>query len=308
MRAASSRWPELRFEDWEGTLATLHLWTQIVGKVRLRLAPFVNHWWHVTLYVTSRGLTTGTMPYGTGRSLSIEFDFLNAALLLTGCDGESARIALEPMSVASFYARLMEELRALHFDVRIHARPNEVAVAIPFAQDEAHASYDNAYALRFWRVLLQADRLFNRFRGEFLGKASPVHFFWGSFDLALSLFSGRDASLHPGGFPNMPDSATREAYSREEYSCGFWPGGSGAEALFYAYAYPQPERFEAAPVRPESAQWSAAMREFVLPYEAVRTAADPDRAVIDFLNSTYGAAADRARWDRATLERLPPTP
>jgi hypothetical protein len=301
--STTGRWPELRYEEWKDTLQTLHLWTQIVGKIRLRLEPFVNHWWNVVLYVTPRGLSTSAMPYEGGRSLSIDFDFLAHELRIEGCDRERGGFALEPMSVAEFYRRLMSELDRLRFTVRINAKPNEVADAIPFEQDTVHASYDPNYVERFWRVLLQSDRLCKVFRSGFTGKASPVHFFWGSFDLAVTRFSGRPAPQHPGGFPNMPDAATREAYSREEHSVGFWAGGAGAEALFYAYAYPEPDGFPQARVRPGSAAWNAQLREFVLPYEAVRTAADPDAATLDFFNSTYVAAAELAKWDRAALER-----
>jgi len=297
------RWPALRYDDWKDTLHTLHLWTQIVGKIRLEREAFVNHWWHVTLYVTPRGLTTSSMPYPDGRSFTIAFDFLSHELRIDGCDGEHAIVPLVPMSVADFYERLMAELHALGFDVAISAKPNEVVDAIPFAKDTTHASYDARAAERFHRVLLQADRLFKEFRSEFVGKASPSHFWWGSFDLATTRFSGRPAPPHPGGFPNMPDAATREAYSHEEHSVGFWPGGPGMEAFFYAYAYPEPPGFPEAAVAPPAARWNGTMREFVLAYEDVRTAADPDAAVLAFCRSTYAAAADLAHWDRAALER-----
>jgi Family of unknown function (DUF5996) len=297
------RWPPLHYEEWKATLQTLHLWTQIVGKIRLKLEYAVNHWWHVTLYVTPRGLTTSAMPYSGGRSLTIEFDFLNHLLHVAGCDGERSEFALEPMTVAAFYARVMSELHALGFDVRINRKPNEVSDPIPFDRDTVHASYDRAYVERFQRVLLQADRLCKAFRGGFLGKASPVHFFWGSFDLAATRFSGRVAPPHPGGIPNLPDWVTREAYSREEQSVGFWPGGEGMEAAFYAYAYPEPPGYAGARILPASAGWNERLREFLLPYEAVRTASDRDGAVLDFFNSAYAAAADLAGWDRASLER-----
>jgi Family of unknown function (DUF5996) len=299
----AERWPELRYEDWKETQATLHLWTQIVGKIRLRQEPPVNHWWNVTLYVTSTGLTTSAMPYRGGRFFSITFDFVNHALHIDGCDGEHGGFALEPMSVADFYRRLMAELSTLNFPVKIYARPNEVPDAIPFAEDTVHASYDKAAVDRFFAALLQADRLCKVFRSRFIGKASPVHFFWGSFDLAETRFSGRLAPPHPGGFPNMPDWATREAYSHEEHSVGFWPGGFGTEALFYAYAYPQPIGFEGARVAPPAATWLEPLREFALPYEDVRKAADPDAAVLDFFQTTYDAAADLGHWDRTALER-----
>jgi hypothetical protein len=296
------RWPALRYDDWKDTLATLHLWTQIVGKIRLKLTPLVNHWWNVTLYVTPRGLTTSAMPYPGGRWFAIEFDFLGSRLEIAGCDGERDAFALEPMTVAAFYEQLMSRLHSLDFDVAINRMPNEIVDAVPFDRDTVHASYDVAYVERFFRALLQADRLFKEFRAQFLGKASPVHFFWGSFDLAETRFSGRRAPPHPGGFPNMPDSATREAYSHEEHSVGFWPGGPGAEAAFYSYAYPEPPGFAQAPVPPPGF-WYGGLREFLLPYESVRSATDPDRMVLDFCNATYDAAATLAKWDRASLER-----
>ncbi|MFZ0574136.1 MAG: DUF5996 family protein [Candidatus Cybelea sp.] len=296
------RWPALEYDEWKDTLATLHLWTQIVGKIRLKLEPLVNHWWNVALYVTPLGLTTAAMPYSGGRRLSIDFDFLGSRLQLRGCDGERGGFTLEPMSVAEFYRRVMDELRALDFDVRINTMPNEIADAVRFDEDTVHASYDKAYVERFFRALLQADRLCKDFRAPFLGKASPVHFFWGSFDLAVTRFSGRLAPPHPGGIPNLPDWVTREAYSREEQSVGFWPGGPGIEASFYAYAYPEPPGFAQANVAPPG-YWTDRLREFLLPYESVRTSTDPDRTVLDFFNSTYEAAANLAKWDRASLER-----
>ncbi|HYL26542.1 MAG TPA: DUF5996 family protein [Candidatus Nitrosotalea sp.] len=297
------RWPAFCYEDGKETLQTLHMWTQIAGKIRLRLAPFVNHWWNVALYVTPAGLTTSAMSYRDGRSFAIEFDLCRHELRIAASDGEAAEFALEPMTVAAFYERTMRELHALAFDVPIDKKPNEVVEAIPFDLDTVHASYDRAYVERFFAALREADRLCKIFRSNFLGKASPVHFFWGSFDLAESRFSGRRAPAHPGGFPNLPDWVTREAYSHEEHSCGFWPGGAGMEAAFYAYAYPEPPGFGQAKIAPATASWNATLREFVLPYHAVRTSADPDRDVLDFFNSTYAAAADLAHWDRAALDR-----
>ena len=297
------RWPHLVYEQWKETAETLHRWTQIVGKIRLKQEPMLNHWWHVPLYVTARGLTTSMMPYRDGRSFGIDFDFIEQALRIDGCDGEQARIDLEPMSVAEFYRRLMRELHVLDIDVRINTKPNELADATPLDQDTTHASFDAEAAQRFWRALLQADRLCKAFRSTFVGKASPVHFFWGSFDLAVTRFSGREAPPHPGGIPNLPDAVTREAYSREEHSVGFWPGGAGLEASFYAYAYPEPAGFADAKVAPDAARWNPQLREFLLPYEAVRTAPDPDRTVLDFFQSTYDAAADLGKWDRERLER-----
>ncbi|MGH7738455.1 MAG: DUF5996 family protein [Candidatus Tyrphobacter sp.] len=299
------RWPHIVYAQWKDTLQTLHLWTQIVGKIRLRLAPFANHSWNSALYVTPRGLTTSAMPYRDGRMLEIRFDFVSHALEIDDCDGARRTFALAPMSVAAFYERVMRELRALGYEIRIDGKPNEVAQATPFAQDTAHASYDAAYVERFRYALLASDRLCNVFRSGFYGKVSPVHFFWGSFDLAFTRFSGRRAPEHPGGFPNMPDRITREAYSREEHSVGFWPGGAGSEAIFYAYAYPEPPDFPRAPVKPAAASWYPALREFVLPYEDVRTSDDPDRAVLEFFSSTYDAAATLSKWDRALLEREP---
>jgi hypothetical protein len=297
------RWPQLRIADWSDTRDTLHLWTQIVGKIRMKQEPMINHWWNVTLYVTPRGLTTSMMPYGDAGSFRIDFDFLEHELLIEDCNRGRASFALEPMTVAAFYQRVMEALAALDIHVRINRRPNEVVDATAFDEDTKHASYDRDAAERFWRVLLQADRVCREFRSGFLGKASPVHFFWGSFDLAVTRFSGRTAPPHPGGFPNMPDSATREAYSHEEHSVGFWPGGNGAEALFYAYAYPEPVGFASAEVGPKGAAWSTTAKEFVYPYEVLRRAEDPDAALLQFFNSTYVAAATLAHWPRQLLER-----
>ncbi len=296
-------WPSLPLEAWVDTCATLHLWTQIVGKVRLAQSPWVNHSWHVTLYVTARGLTTSPIPHGA-RTFQIDFDFIAHRLLVQASDGGGRSFALEPQSVAAFYKRLMAELTALGLPVNIDRRPNEIADAIPFDEDEIHNSYAPEYANRFWRVLVQADRVFKQFRSRFIGKCSPVHFFWGAPDLAVTRFSGRVAPEHPGGIPNLPDWVAREAYSHEVSSCGFWPGGGPVPyAAFYSYAYPEPQGFPAAPVRPAEAFYSAEMREFLLPYDAVRESKSPDDALLDFLQCTYEAAADLARWDRAALER-----
>jgi hypothetical protein len=296
-------WPQLKHDDWHDTQLTLQLWTQVVGKIRLRQEPLVNHWWNVALYVTPIGLTTSIMPYGNDRHFEIDFDFQEHALRIRDCDGATRGFPLAPMSVAEFYRRVMAELDALGMPVRINRKPNEVADAIPFEQDTQHASYDKTYVERFRDVLIQADRLCKNFRAGFLGKASPVHFFWGSFDLAETRFSGRGAPPHPGGIPNLPDWITREAYSRQEQSVGFWPGMPGLDALFYAYAYPEPDGFAQAKVKPSDASWNPNLKEFVLPYEAVRGSRDPDRAVLDFFQSTYDAAADLGKWDRAILER-----
>ena len=301
--ADAEAWPPLPFDAWRETCATLHMWLQIVGKTRLALAPMENHWWQVALYVTPRGLTTSAMPYGS-RTFSADFDFLDHRLYLRKSDGATRTVPLMPQSVADFYAAYLASLRSLGLEVRIRPVPVEVERAIPFEEDGEHASYDAEAANRCWRLLVQADRVLKRFRGRFLGKASPVHFFWGSFDLAATRFSGRPAPQHPGGAPNCPDYVMQEAYSRECSSCGFWPGGGAvAEPAFYAYSYPEPDGFRDYPVRPATARYDRDLREFVLPYEAVRAAASPDDAVLDFLQSTYEAAAESGRWDRAALER-----
>ena len=302
-RIETQTWPALPYEQWKDTLATLHMWLQIVGKIRLRQEPPVNHSWSVVLYVSSRGVTTMKMPYGKQRAFQIDFDFIDHELRIQECDGAQISFALVPMAVAEFYRRVMDALHSLDFEIVISKKPNEVVEAIPFDQDYTHASYDKEYAYRFWRVLLQADRVFRIFRARFIGKVSPVHFFWGGPDLAVTRFSGRRAPPHPGGFPNMPDSVTREAYSHEVSSAGFWPGGSGMDAIFYSYAYPEPGGFSQAPLKPGAAFYHPQMREFVLPYDAVREANDPDAALLDFLQTTYEAAANLAHWDRSELER-----
>lgn len=302
-RPTIERWPELPYEAWSDTAATLHMWTQIVGKIRLARTPWINHSWHVTLYVTSRGLTTSAIPYGE-RTFQIDFDFIDHKLLLTTCDNESRVIPLRPQTTADFYASVMGALRELDLEVKFLARPNEVEKAIPFAEDREHASYDPDAVHRFWRALLQVDRVFREFRARFIGKCSPVHFFWGSFDLAVTRFSGRAAPEHPGGFPNLPDHITREAYSHEVSSAGFWPGGGPMPyPIFYSYAYPVPEGFSEAKVRPEPAAWNAALGEFVLPYDDVRRAASPEEVLLEFLQTTYDAAARLGGWDMAALER-----
>ena len=300
--AREEAWPGLPLEAWSDTCATLHMWTQIVGKIRLAQSPWINHSWHVTLYVTARGLTTSPIPYGT-RMFQIDFDFIGHQVVLQSSDGGLAGLPLEPQSVASFYGRLREQMAALDVRVDIHRRPNEVPDPIPFDQDETHRAYDRGYANRFWRVLVQADRVFKVFRARFIGKCSPVHFFWGGPDLAVTRFSGRPAPAHPGGIPNLPDRVTREAYSHEVSSCGFWPGGGPVpHAAFYSYAYPEPAGFAQARV-PSPAFYSGDLREFLLPYDAVRESESPDATLLDFLQSTYEAAANLARWDRDALER-----
>jgi hypothetical protein len=279
------------------------MWTQIVGKIRLAQSPWINHSWHVTLYVTARGLTTSLIPYGT-RTFQLDFDFFDHRLLIHSSDGGLGTVLLRPQSVAAFYRQLWDELGKLDLHVKINKRPNEVPEAIPFEQDEQHASYDPDYASRFWRVLVQADRVFTRFRARFIGKCSPVHFFWGAADLAVTRFSGRPAPEHPGGIPNLPDSVTREAYSHEVSSCGFWPGGGAISfPAFYSYAYPEPRGFAEAMVKPAAAFYSADLREFVLPYDAIREDESPDDTLLEFLQTTYEAAANLGHWDRNSLER-----
>ena len=297
------QWPGLPLDAWNETFATLHMWTQVVGKIRLVQSPWTNHSWHVTLYVTARGLSTSPIPYGS-RSFEIEFDFISHALTIRTSDGRNASVPLEPQSVATFYSRVMKEMAGLDLQVHIRTKPNEVPEAIPFDRDETHRSYDREYAFRFWRVLVQTDRVLKMFRARFLGKCSPVHFFWGGGDLAVTRFSGRRAPEHPGGIPNLPDWITREAYSHEVSSCGFWPGGGAiAYPAFYSYAYPEPAGFSSAHVRPDAAFYSSDLREFILPYDEIRRADSPDDTVLAFLQTTYEAAATLAAWDRHALER-----
>lgn len=300
---SSQPWPALPLDAWSDTCATLHLWTQIVGKVRLAQSAWVNHSWHVTLYVTARGLTTGPVPHGN-RVFHIDFDFIDHVLTIKSSDGCHGRVPLRPQSVAQFHARLMAELDRLDLHVDIYRLPNEVADPVPFDEDEIHHSYDRDYANRFWRILLQADRLFTRFRASFTGKCSPVHFFWGAADLAVTRFSGRPAPKHPGGVPGLPDWVTRDAYCEEVSSCGFWAGGGPIPyPAFYAYAYPEPPGFAEAEIRPDDAFYSKDLGEFILPYDAVRQSVAPDDTLLDFLQSTYVAAADLGKWDRGSLER-----
>lgn len=296
-------WLSLPLAEWKDTKETLHLWTQIVGKIRLALAPNLNHWWQSTLYVTPRGLTTSVIPYGT-RTFQISFDFLDSQLQIETSDGTIERIPLTSRPVADFYQDVMTALSEIGIEVQIWTMPQEIAEPLRFDRDYQHTTYDPEYAQRFWRILVQVDRVMTIFRSRFIGKSSPVHFFWGSFDLAVTRFSGRRAPEHPGGVPNMADWVTREAYSHEVSSCGFWPGGGAVvEPVFYAYAYPAPEGFQDYPVQPQEAFYSSDMQEFILPYEAVRQADDPDAALLTFLQSTYEAAANLGHWDRAALER-----
>jgi hypothetical protein len=299
-------WPSLEYSAWADTCATLHMWTQIVGKIRLALSPWVNHSWGVALYLTARGLTTSPIPTGA-RVFEIEFDFIAHELRLVSSEGVERMLKLRAQSVANFYREVMNALREMNVVVQINTTPNEVVDAIPFEKDEKHRAYDPEYADRFWRVLVQADRLFKEFRGRFCGKCSPVHFFWGSFDLAVTRFSGRPAPPHPGGIPHLPDAITREAYSQEVSSLGFWPGNEQVpQALFYSYAYPMPEGFAEAKVKPAAASFHSQLREFVLPYDEVRRASSPDDAVLEFAQSTYDAASKLGNWDRDALHEHKP--
>jgi len=300
------QWPDLPFEKWKDTCATLHMWTQIVGKIRLAQTPWINHSWHVTLYLTARGLTTSPIPHGAS-TFEITFDFVDHQLRIDSCDGGQRAIELRPRSVADFYRALMSALTELELPVSINTMPNEIQDPIRLNRDEEHRSYDAKYANRFWRVLVQADRVFKDFRSDFCGKCSPVHFFWGSFDLAVTRFSGRAAPPHPGGIPHLPDAITREAYSQEVSSLGFWPGGGLVPMpIFYSYAYPEPPGFAQAKVRPDAASYNAQLREFILPYDAVRAAASPDDMLLDFARSTYDAASSLAKWDRVALKEIKP--
>jgi hypothetical protein len=296
-------WPPLPLEAWADTYATLHMWLQIVGKIRLRYSPWLNHSWHATFYVTARGLTTSPIPYREDRVFEVEFDFIGHRLAIRAADGQQAEITLEAQTVASFHQRLMNALDSLDLPVKIHPKPNEIVEPLPFDQDETHRSYDPEWVNRFWRILVQADRVFSEFRSRFIGKCSPVHLFWGAADLAVTRFSGRPAPEHPGGIPNLPDWITREAYSHEVISCGFWPGGGPVpHAAFYSYAYPEPPGFRASKVVPSSASYNMDLREFILPYEAVREAASPRETLLAFLQSVYESAANLGGWERPELE------
>src|ERR1700738_979089 len=300
--AAQAPWPELPTAAWRETRETLHLWTQIIGKIRLARAPWLNHSWHVTLYVTARGLTTSPIPDGT-RTFQIDFDFIDHKLRISTSDGATRQFALAGQSVASFYRVMMAHLAELGLHVTIDELPNELPDPICFSQDHEHASYDPDAVRRFFQILVSADRVFKQFRTGFLGKASPVHFFWGSFDLAGTRFSGRSAPRHPGGVPNLPDAVAPEAYSHEVSSAGFWPGSGAVDyPAFYSYAYPVPAGFRETKVKPDAAFFSETLGEFILPYDAVRTAANPEQALLEFLQSTYEAAANAAKWDREALE------
>ena len=307
MNGTSDYWPALPFEEWKETAETLHMWTQVVGKIRLTLSPWTNHSWHVTLYVTSRGLTTSPIPHEF-QTFEIRFDFIDHELRILKSDGAARTLKLQSQSVAKFYGAVMKALDELHLPITINKVPNEIEHPIPFDEDEEHHSYDREYANRFWRVLVQSDRVFKEFRSRFCGKCSPVHFFWGSFDLAVTRFSGRTAPPHPGGIPHLPDAITREAYSQEVSSLGFWPGNAAAPApIFYSYTYPEPAGFAEAKVQPAPAFYEPKLREFMLPYDVVRTAEKPDDVLLDFAQSTYDAASTLAKWDRDALQEVKPS-
>ena len=295
---APACWPALPLNSWQDTRATLHMWTQIVGKIRMRLTPLVNHYWNVPLYVTSRGLTTSRIPYGE-RSFELWFDFIQHQLVLDTSDGISKKLPLEPIAVSDFYAKCMTMLRSADINVSIWTMPVEIPDPIPFEKDQQHHSYDAASVQKFWRILLSVDAVLQHFRSHFIGKSSPVHFFWGSFDLAVTRFSGRRAPEKPGA-----DPITREAYSHEVSSVGFWPGGGGiADPAFYSYMAPQPEGFRDAKVLPESSRYDAGLGEFILMYDDVRDTATPSDTLLRFCQSTYEAGARLAQWDRSSLER-----
>ena len=299
---ATDVWPVLPLDEWKDTYATLHMWTQIVGKIRLAQTPLINHWWNATLYVTSRGLTTSAMPYGD-RHFEIEFDFLDHKAVFRSSDGRAYTIRLQPRSVSDFYRETMKALQSIGTPVKIWTTPVEVEDRTPFDQDEKHAAYDPEYAQRVWRILQQTSRVLTECRSRFIGKVSPVHFFWGAFDLAVTRFSGRRAPTHPGA-PNLARFVAVEAYSHEVSSCGFWPGGRPVDMpVFYAYAYPEPDGFKDYAIEPAEAFYHPMLKEFVLPYDVVRTAPSPEQVLQAFVQSTYEAAAIRGKWDRGALER-----
>ena len=308
MQSAKTKaaWPSLPLNDWADTQATVHRWTQIVGKTRLEFAPMENHWWQVVLYVTSNGLTTSPIPYRDGRTFAVSFDFIEHQLMAGTSDGERRAMRLEARSVADFYAEYRQMLQDIGIAVRIFPVPMELPDTLRFDQDRLHASYDPAAANRAWQVLVRVDRVLKEFRARFLGKVSPSNFWWGAFDLACTRFSGRPAPLHPGGVANCPDYVMREGYSHECISAGWWPGTAGGpidQPAFYAYSYPEPAGYDISRVDPAAAYYDTQLREWILPYESVRAADDPDEAVLQFLQSTYIGAADLAKWDRARLER-----
>jgi Family of unknown function (DUF5996) len=298
-------WPSLPVSDWAATRDTLQLWTQIVGKVRLASSPLLNHWWNVPLYVTARGLTTSLMWTGDGRGFQIDFDFIDHRLDIVTASGGRRQVALEPRSVADFYRDLTGRLGELGLRPEIWNMPVEIPGAIPFEEDQTHASYEREYVERWWRLMISSTLVLNEFRTSFVGKSSPVHLFWGALDLASTRFSGRPAPPHAGGAPNCAPHVMLEAYSQEVSSCGYWPGGA-AEGAFYSYAYPEPPGYREAPVAPAEAFYDESLGEYLLPYEVIRNAADPGTTLLTFLETTYAAAADGGHWDRAALERTPP--
>lgn len=297
-----TKWPILQYDSWKDTLATVHRWTQVVGKIRLRSMPWLNHSWHVTLFVSPTGLTTGSMPYAGGL-FQIDFDFVHHRLRISTSAGRQEALELRPMAVADFYNMVFDKLKQLEVDVEIFPVPSELENAVPFAEDYEHRSYDARQVENCWRAMVRIHIVFTRFRARFTGKVSPVHFFWGAFDLAVTRFSGRDAPLHTGSAPNMPDRVMQEAYSKEVSSCGFWPGSDAfPKAAFYSYAYPSPEGFASQPVSPAGAYFDNDLGEFILPYDVVQQSADPEKTLLDFLQTTYEAAANAAKWDRPALE------
>jgi hypothetical protein len=306
---ASGPWPALPYPDWRETCSALHLWSQIVGKYRLAHTPWVNHSWHATLYVTPRGLTTGMVPDLSGRSVALTLDFCDHALIVQADGGDTVDFPLRAMSVADFYAQTKRAVASVGGTPDIHPMPNELPERVPFAEDARMRPYDREAVERFHRALVLIERIFAQFRTSFVGKVSPVHLFWGALDLAVTRFSGRRAPLHRGGIPHLPDAVTREAYSHEVSSAGFWPGGGGVdEAMFYCYAYPEPAGFAQRAVDPATARYDGALQEFLMPYEAVRKAADPEATLMQFLRSTYEAAAECGEWPRNALECEPGRP
>jgi hypothetical protein len=300
---AGDRGPVIPVAGWEETRDTLHLYTQVIGKIRLANEPLANHWWNATLYVTARGLTTSLMPHPSGRAFQIDLDLIDHRLDVTTVDDQRGSLPLRAQPVADFSAEVVDLLGQLGVDTPIWPVPVEIAGAIPFAEDRVHASYDPDAVWRFWRALVAIEGVFKQFRSRFVGKASPIHYFWGAIDLAYTRFSGRSAPPHPGGAPNCGPHVMLEAYSQEVSSCGYWPGGPGDEGTFYAYAYPEPPGYRDAAAAPDGARWDGELGEFVLPYERVRSAEDPDATLLEFLQTTYEAAANSAEWDRDALER-----
>ena len=301
-RSKREDWPELNYNDWSETVTTLHMFSQVVGKTRMVNSPWTNHSWHVPLYITARGLTTSVIHH-LGGSFEIQFDFIDHKLAVQTDSGQQRNLTLEGVSVATFYETLMSTLQDLGLSTTIHTTPSEIADATPFEEDTDSDAYDRDAVSRFFKALNQIDRVFKEFRASFIGKSSPVHFFWGSFDMAVTRFSGRDAPVHPGGVPNFPDWVAQEAYSHEVSSAGFWPGTGLGYAAFYSYAYPAPHGFSDAAIKPDAAEWSSDLGEFLLSYDAVRNSESPDDTLLEFLQSTYAAAADLAGWDRDVLEK-----